>query len=300
LNSLPDDEAVLFADAVHPTHAARPAGCWAPSQENLAIEQTSVRLLEAMEGAKSANYSADPGPQVPPTVAAMSADAKANADRAEQLLSEAFRTSLEEQCAKVARGFQAEIEDNRNTIFGLRERIDDLNDSGAALTKDVRELKAEREKQANELVHARAELDRANGQFAEVTAGNADLLASNKALKDQVAALKTENADVRRMAEVSSAQLIEVKQDRDMLKGQAETIPGLLLEAAVLKAERDARANEAANFRVMLKDTREDQALRLAQLREDHTDALATAQKRISELEKLLIGVQARSFAAVD
>src|ERR1019366_6837461 len=25
LNSLPDDEAVLFADAVHPTHAARPA-----------------------------------------------------------------------------------------------------------------------------------------------------------------------------------------------------------------------------------------------------------------------------------
>ena len=32
LNSLGDDEAVLFADAVHPTHAARPAGCWAPSR----------------------------------------------------------------------------------------------------------------------------------------------------------------------------------------------------------------------------------------------------------------------------
>jgi hypothetical protein len=31
LNSLPDDEAVLFADAVHPTHAARaPPVCWAP------------------------------------------------------------------------------------------------------------------------------------------------------------------------------------------------------------------------------------------------------------------------------
>ena len=43
LNSLGDDEAVLFADAVHPTHAARPAGCWAPSQEKLAIEQTSGR-----------------------------------------------------------------------------------------------------------------------------------------------------------------------------------------------------------------------------------------------------------------
>ena len=34
LNSLGDDEAVLFADAVHPTHAARPAGCWAPSKRN--------------------------------------------------------------------------------------------------------------------------------------------------------------------------------------------------------------------------------------------------------------------------
>ena len=43
LNSLGDDEAVLFADAVHPTHAARPVGCWAPSQEKLAIEQTSGR-----------------------------------------------------------------------------------------------------------------------------------------------------------------------------------------------------------------------------------------------------------------
>ena len=30
LNSLGNDEVVLFADAVHPTHAARPVGCWAP------------------------------------------------------------------------------------------------------------------------------------------------------------------------------------------------------------------------------------------------------------------------------
>jgi transposase len=51
LNSLPDDEAVLFADAVHPTHAARPAGCWAPSQENLAIEQTSGRQRIDIHGA---------------------------------------------------------------------------------------------------------------------------------------------------------------------------------------------------------------------------------------------------------
>jgi hypothetical protein len=30
LNQLGDDEAVLFGDAVHPTHAVRPVGCWAP------------------------------------------------------------------------------------------------------------------------------------------------------------------------------------------------------------------------------------------------------------------------------
>jgi len=29
LNHIGDDEAVLFADAVHPTHAVRPVGCWA-------------------------------------------------------------------------------------------------------------------------------------------------------------------------------------------------------------------------------------------------------------------------------
>ena len=30
LNQLPADEAVMFADAVHPTHAVRAVGCWAP------------------------------------------------------------------------------------------------------------------------------------------------------------------------------------------------------------------------------------------------------------------------------
>ena len=51
LNSLTDNEAVVFADAVHPTHAARPAGCWAPSQEKLAIEQTSGRQRINIHGA---------------------------------------------------------------------------------------------------------------------------------------------------------------------------------------------------------------------------------------------------------
>ena len=51
LNSLPDNEAVLFADAVHPTHAARPAGCWAAAKANLAIEQTSGRQRINIHGA---------------------------------------------------------------------------------------------------------------------------------------------------------------------------------------------------------------------------------------------------------
>jgi transposase len=51
LNSLGPDEAVLFGDAVHPTHAARPAGCWAPKEEKLAIEQTGGRERINIHGA---------------------------------------------------------------------------------------------------------------------------------------------------------------------------------------------------------------------------------------------------------
>lgn len=40
LNRLADDEAVMFADAVHPTHEARPAGCWAP-KGSLAADNAS-------------------------------------------------------------------------------------------------------------------------------------------------------------------------------------------------------------------------------------------------------------------
>ena len=46
-----NDEVVLFADAVHPTHAARPVGCWAPKQDKLAIEQTSGRERINIHGA---------------------------------------------------------------------------------------------------------------------------------------------------------------------------------------------------------------------------------------------------------
>ena len=41
LNQLGDDEAVLFGDAVHPTHGVRPVGCWAPKDTPVAVEQTS-------------------------------------------------------------------------------------------------------------------------------------------------------------------------------------------------------------------------------------------------------------------
>jgi hypothetical protein len=37
LNRLSADEPVLFADAVHPTHAAWPVGCWAPKDVPVAI-----------------------------------------------------------------------------------------------------------------------------------------------------------------------------------------------------------------------------------------------------------------------
>ena len=51
LNQLSADEAVIFADAVHPTHAARPVGCWAPKDVPVAIEQSSGRDRLNIHGA---------------------------------------------------------------------------------------------------------------------------------------------------------------------------------------------------------------------------------------------------------
>ena len=50
-NALGPDEAVLFVDAVHPTHAARAVGCWAPKEDKLAIGQTSGRQRINIHGA---------------------------------------------------------------------------------------------------------------------------------------------------------------------------------------------------------------------------------------------------------
>jgi transposase len=51
LNHLDADEAVLFADAVHPTHAVRPVGCWAPKDIPIAVVQTSGRQRLNIHGA---------------------------------------------------------------------------------------------------------------------------------------------------------------------------------------------------------------------------------------------------------
>jgi transposase len=51
MNSLGPDEAVVFADAVHPTHAARAAGCWTAKDEKPAIEQTTGRQRLNIHGA---------------------------------------------------------------------------------------------------------------------------------------------------------------------------------------------------------------------------------------------------------
>ena len=53
LNSLPKDEAVMFADAVHPTHIVRPVGCWAPKDAKVAVEQNSGRDRLNIHGAIS-------------------------------------------------------------------------------------------------------------------------------------------------------------------------------------------------------------------------------------------------------
>jgi transposase len=58
LNSLDDDEAVVFADVVHPTHGARPAGCWAPKDTKIALEGTSGRQRLNLHGAVDLETSA--------------------------------------------------------------------------------------------------------------------------------------------------------------------------------------------------------------------------------------------------
>ena len=51
LNQLSANEAVVFVDAVHPTHAVRPVGCWAPKEVAVAVEQSSGRDRLNIHGA---------------------------------------------------------------------------------------------------------------------------------------------------------------------------------------------------------------------------------------------------------
>lgn len=51
MNRMLDDETVIFGDAVHPTHAVRPVGCWAPKDIAVAVEQSSGRDRLNIHGA---------------------------------------------------------------------------------------------------------------------------------------------------------------------------------------------------------------------------------------------------------
>ena len=51
LNGLGADETVVFAEAVHPAHAVRPVGCWAPKDTPVAVAQTSGRQHLNIHGA---------------------------------------------------------------------------------------------------------------------------------------------------------------------------------------------------------------------------------------------------------
>ena len=51
LNRLEPDESVVFVDAVHPTHQARPTECWAPKDVAIGIEQTTGRQRLNIHGA---------------------------------------------------------------------------------------------------------------------------------------------------------------------------------------------------------------------------------------------------------
>src|SRR5258708_4312600 len=51
LNLLETDESVVFVDAAHPTHQARPTGCWAPKDVAIGIEQTTGRQRLNIHGA---------------------------------------------------------------------------------------------------------------------------------------------------------------------------------------------------------------------------------------------------------
>jgi len=51
MNRIDADEAVVFADAVHPTHAVRPVGCWGPKGVPVAVEQSSGRDRLNIHGA---------------------------------------------------------------------------------------------------------------------------------------------------------------------------------------------------------------------------------------------------------
>jgi len=63
LNTMGADEAVVFVDAVHPTHQVRPAGCWARKDVAIAVEQTTGRQRLNIHGAIGSGNRPDADPR---------------------------------------------------------------------------------------------------------------------------------------------------------------------------------------------------------------------------------------------
>ena len=80
-NSLDADETIVYVDAVHPTHQARPAGRWLPRGQRCAIDVTSGRERLNLHGAIDLTDRTDPHQEVQTVDAQSSIDLFASGAR---------------------------------------------------------------------------------------------------------------------------------------------------------------------------------------------------------------------------
>jgi len=241
-----------------------------------------LRTLEAIERSETVEapaYDGAPGLNIAGTVAAVAAAARAEADRGEQVLIDAFR-ALQNQSEGVARSYQAQIDVYQNTVALLQAHYQDVYESEEEILADLKVEKSAREKATEELKHTRVEFDRAKEQVQEFNARVAALIADKHFLTDQTTSLTTTNSDLRRANDVLLEQNFELKRDRDAFQLQAETIPSLQIDNATIRGQRDAFSKEAAIFCDMVKELKVQHTQALLQLREDFADRLAEAKER--------------------
>ena len=200
---------------------------------------------------------------------------------------------------RARRNFEAKIEDAYTTIGRLHEEAGESQDTIDELASEGRKARRANVELSDRLNRVVEERDLANEQNVLLTANNTDLAAANGALIDQLANLKTENADVRRLNEVLSVALDEAKQDCGHLQGLADTVPALQIEVAVCKEKLVARAAEIATARDALKEAQERHTQEIDRIRKDHARELNEAKSRVAEFERLF-GSDAGSLATVD